>query len=98
MTDYTYSCNCPDFTKRASKNPNAQSLSEQVDRNWSNSDAGVDPGKFCKHIWAAILAEGKLDEFPIPIDVAIADPPQPSTQIRPERLQSIRRRGHYFGV
>lgn len=94
----SYSCNCPDFTKRASKNPNAQSLSEQIDRNWSNSDAGVDPGQFCKHIWAAILAEGKLNEVAIPTDLPMPEALQPSNRIYPERLQAKRSRGHYFGV
>lgn len=94
----SYSCNCPDWLKRASKNPNASSLSNQIDRSWENSDAGVDPGQYCKHIWSAILAEGKLEDFPIPTDVPMPEAPQPSNRIYPERLQANRKRGHYFGV
>lgn len=93
-----YRCSCPDFTKRANKNPNAQSLSEQIDRNWINSNAGIQPDQYCKHIWSAILAEGKIDEIEIPTDLEIPKAPNPSTRVYPERLQANSKRGHYFGV
>lgn len=71
MPDWKVKCNCPDFIKRLNANPGARSPSNFNDRDWSDSDAGVTPGMYCKHIWAAIIADGRLGEVGVPKDYPI---------------------------
>ncbi len=92
-----YFCNCPDFQKRAAKNPNSPYLAENIGRDWSNSNAGLEPGQYCKHIWGAILAEGKLKEIGIPSDLAIPIVERKKPNNLTPRLQSDVTRGDYFG-
>lgn len=91
-------CNCPDFQKRAARNPNSPYLNEQISRDWSFSNAGVDPGDFCKHIWATILAEGMLKEVGIPDDLAIPQVERKKPKNLTPRLQSDITKGDYFGM
>jgi len=43
------------------------SRNESFTRNWAGSDAGTDPGQWCKHIWAVVLYRG--DPFVYPSDM-----------------------------
>jgi len=40
---------------------------ENYSRNWTGSNAGTDPGQWCKHIWAVVLYRG--DPFIYPSDL-----------------------------
>lgn len=94
--DNKYYCNCPDFTKKADKNPSGNSLSELIDRNWQLSNAGVEPGRFCKHIWATLILEKRLDEVGIPKDPAIERIPPPHLP-KFNDADAHPKKGDYFG-
>lgn len=93
-----YQCSCPDYQKRAAKNPNSPYFNEQINRDWSNSNAGLEPGQYCKHIWATILAEGMLKEVGVPNDPAIPEVERRSSGTHSPRLQSDITKGDYFGI
>lgn len=60
-------CTCPDWQKKADKFPQSPYLSEHIDRNWEESDAGApDPPRECKHMIAAAIVD---DTYEIPIDI-----------------------------
>lgn len=90
-------CNCPDAQKRAAKNPNSFYLAENIGRDWSYSNAGIDPDQLCKHSWAVILASGRLKEIGIPNDPAIPHVERKTTKTLTPRLQSDISKGDYFG-
>lgn len=91
-----FRCSCPDFTKKAPKNPNSPYLNEEIDRNWSLSQAGAKG--WCKHIWASALAEGLLDQVELPNDPRIPEVTATARRQYGSRLQGDARRGDYFGV
>jgi hypothetical protein len=51
-----YTCDCPDFTRYQLAVPDSPWLSEQSDRDWTDSRAGTDD--YCKHILAVALYRG----------------------------------------
>lgn len=66
-------CTCPDWQKKVDANPKSKFLSERIDRDWTDSDAGApDPPHECKHMIAAkIIDDPKNLKFTwtIPTDV-----------------------------
>jgi len=45
-----FKCDCPDYTKAQKPSLNSVYNSEQVDRDWTSSEAGCDQEQGCKHI------------------------------------------------
>ncbi|MEO0488165.1 MAG: hypothetical protein AAFZ49_01240, partial [Cyanobacteria bacterium J06659_2] len=56
--DYTYSCDCPDYTKREAAFDNPRFRSQATARNWQSSQAGISWLGPCKHIFAAAARLG----------------------------------------
>lgn len=71
MPRIRYSCSCPDFVKKQSFLINSNYDSQLVTKDWSNSNAGIDEGKYCKHIFAVRILRGELPKSEIPTDIPI---------------------------
>lgn len=71
MTRVKYFCNCPDFVKKQSFLINSNYESQLVTRDWSNTNAGIDEGQYCKHIFAVRMLRGELPKSEIPTDIPI---------------------------
>jgi hypothetical protein len=83
-----WSCTCPDFTKKQAALMVSPYASEQVDRDWSTSNAGTDSD--CKHIIAAKLY--RRDNFQPSDREPLREPPIPDwLRQENEELRRIRR-------
>ncbi len=72
MAKYTYTCNCPDATKKQSFQVNSSFESYAQNRSWEDSSAGVDnKTTFCKHVYAVKLLRGELPKSEIPTDIPL---------------------------
>jgi hypothetical protein len=67
-----YSCTCPDFTKSRSALVDSSYSSEQVDADWTTSNAGADGD--CKHIWATKLIRGEVESVPTDVPLPVPKP------------------------
>lgn len=70
-------CNCPDFTKKQSMLINSDYESEWAQRDWSDSNAGVKEGQYCKHIYSVLIARGELEDVPKDIPYSSAEELEP---------------------
>lgn len=91
-----YRCNCPDFTKQQSFLINSPYESYLETRDWSDSNAGVDRGQYCKHIWAVRLLRGEVPAGDIPFDVPIEKTPQGSQLDNSQEIYQQGYGGHDF--
>lgn len=66
-----YKCNCPDFARVREALPYGQTEYQQLDHDWSSSNAGVKSGFPCKHIWNLMILKGEVSEDMIPSDYPI---------------------------
>lgn len=64
-------CDCPDFQKSATFIVNTQAFTKSYTRSWKDSNAGVNPGQYCKHCWNTLLVRGEITKDMIPSDVPI---------------------------
>lgn len=94
--DFIPTCSCPDFQKRALKNLYSPYLSNQVDRNWQYSHAGIETGQYCKHIWATLISKNLLDQVEIPNDLRIPESPQLPKQYNIVGSVDIRRGDKFY--
>lgn len=96
VLEYDLHCNCPDFTKRKAKNLYSPYLSNQIDRSWEYSNAGVDPGQYCKHIWQTLISKNLLDQIEIPNDPRIPESPQVQRQYNTNYGSDARRGDRFY--
>jgi hypothetical protein len=82
-----YSCNCPDYTKKQTFLINSTSFSHSYTRDWSDTNGGVNPGQYCKHIWSVKLLLGDVKESEIPRDVPVPVPTREEKEGDKERYQ-----------
>lgn len=71
MAKITWTCNCPDYTKRRQALIYSRGVSATQDADWRFSTAGIDleAGEMCKHIMAAKRQAGELLEVPKDIPI-----------------------------
>lgn len=67
-----YACTCPDFTKSRAALVDSSYSSEQVDTDWTTSNAGADGD--CKHIWATKLIRGEAGNAPTDVPLPVPKP------------------------
>ena len=89
-------CTCPDFRQRADANQYGQYLSQQYDRNWSDSGTAFQRGtEPCVHIWWVKRALGQVEG--IPQDIPTAEPMKTSNQFRGKLVPGAPQLGDDFG-
>lgn len=71
MPKTKYFCNCPDAIKKQSFLINSNYDSQLITKDWSNTNAGVNEGQYCKHIFAVRILRGELPKSEIPTDIPI---------------------------
>lgn len=67
-----YACTCPDFTKTRAALIDSSYSSEQIDADWTASNAGSDGD--CKHILAVKILRGEAGSAPTDVPLPVTKP------------------------
>lgn len=79
---FKYSCTCPDYTQRQSQLFNSNYESQWANRDWSDTNAVLKQGGFCKHIYSVLIARGELQDVPKDIPYSSAEESESPSKIR----------------